>query len=314
VAPFPGHATESRLKRIRFRVNAQSRISRARRAAAARLGVGEHRDLVAPIIDGRQRVLTRRVSPSRRHDGAQVLGVERRAVKREIAVDDDRSAAPETASASGVPGRGVSSNGPPSVRRSLTRTSLPLPASRRAPPADQGPRTTPPAPREKIRSGSGRGHTLHQQAALRSRIHASLAGSSPPRWGTCPSPVAWSDKRHLQLARALVPLGKRAHQLVIDRQADHRTVELVARDIMLDLTGWAAGVRRRRLRLEEDTNWRRAQLPRGGAWRPNAATRIPPRPLSTVSSDEFNRAVVRLPVNDELVRAFLPRGRERGRG
>ena len=74
--------------------------------------------------------------------------------------------------------------------------------------------------------------------------------------------------------------------------------------IMLDLTGGPRAFDREGFRLEEDTNWRRAQLLVALHIAPNAGTVYRLGPLSTVSSDEFNRAAIRLPTNDALLRSF----------
>jgi pimeloyl-ACP methyl ester carboxylesterase len=74
--------------------------------------------------------------------------------------------------------------------------------------------------------------------------------------------------------------------------------------IMLDLTGGPRAFDREGFRVEEDTNWRRAELVVAARLAPNAGTRYRLGPLSTVSSDEFNRAAIRLPTNDELLRSF----------
>jgi pimeloyl-ACP methyl ester carboxylesterase len=75
--------------------------------------------------------------------------------------------------------------------------------------------------------------------------------------------------------------------------------------IMLDLTGGPRAFDREGFRLEEDTNWSRAQLLVSARLAPNADRVYRLGPLSDVTSEEFNRAAVRLPVNDDLLRAFV---------
>src|SRR5207249_8423359 len=73
-------------------------------------------------------------------------------------------------------------------------------------------------------------HTLHQQVALRSGVHAS---PEDPRLLDGHLPVARGverQERHLEAARGLVALGERAQQRVVRREPDRRAVELVARD------------------------------------------------------------------------------------
>ena len=79
-------------------------------------------------------------------------------------------------------------------------------------------------------------------------------------------------------------------------------------DIMLDLTGGPRAFDRDGFRLEEDTNWRRAELLIAARLAPNRDTTYRLGPLSTVPSDEFNRAVIRLPTNDALLRTFVAGG------
>jgi pimeloyl-ACP methyl ester carboxylesterase len=76
-------------------------------------------------------------------------------------------------------------------------------------------------------------------------------------------------------------------------------------DIMLDLTGGPRPFDREGFRAEEDTNWRRTELAVAARIAPNRATTYRLGPLSTVSSDQFNRAVIRLPVDNASMRAFV---------
>jgi pimeloyl-ACP methyl ester carboxylesterase len=75
--------------------------------------------------------------------------------------------------------------------------------------------------------------------------------------------------------------------------------------IMLDLTGGPRQSDREGFRLEEETNWRRTQLAVASHLAPNRDTTYRLGPLSTVTSDEFNRSVIRLPVDDALKRTFV---------
>lgn len=76
-------------------------------------------------------------------------------------------------------------------------------------------------------------------------------------------------------------------------------------DIMLDLTGGPRSFDRQGFELEEDTNWQRAQILVTSRLAPNKDTVYRLGPLSTVASDDFNRGVIRLPVNHDLMRNFV---------
>jgi pimeloyl-ACP methyl ester carboxylesterase len=77
-------------------------------------------------------------------------------------------------------------------------------------------------------------------------------------------------------------------------------------NIMLDVTGGPRPFGRAGFRLEEETNWTRAELLVSAKLAPNRDTRYRLGPLSPVTSDEFNRAVIRLPgpTGDQLTRNF----------
>jgi pimeloyl-ACP methyl ester carboxylesterase len=75
-------------------------------------------------------------------------------------------------------------------------------------------------------------------------------------------------------------------------------------NIVLDLTGGPRAFDREGFRLEEETNWSRAQLLVALRVAPNAGTVYRLGPLSALSSDEFNRAAIRLPTNDALLRSL----------
>jgi hypothetical protein len=76
-------------------------------------------------------------------------------------------------------------------------------------------------------------------------------------------------------------------------------------NILIDLTGGPRWFDREGFHLEEETNWRRTQLLVLAGIAPNAGTVYRLGPSSDVDSDEFNRAVIRLPINDELLHRFL---------
>jgi hypothetical protein len=82
------------------------------------------------------------------------------------------------------------------------------------------------------------------------------------------------------------------------------TVHQRFENIMLGLTGGPRAFDREGFRLEEDTNWRRTELAVSARIALNRRTKYRLGPLSPVSSDEFNRAAVRLPVNREFKRTF----------
>lgn len=86
----------------------------------------------------------------------------------------------------------------------------------------------------------------------------------------------------------------------LDDPAAHERWE----NIMIDLTGGPRAFDREGFHSEEGTNWERGQILVAARLAPNAAKTYQLGPLSTVSSDEFNRAVIRLPLNDELMRSF----------
>ena len=81
----------------------------------------------------------------------------------------------------------------------------------------------------------------------------------------------------------------------------HRRFE----DIMLDLTGGPRAFDREGSRIEEDTNWRRTELAVSAGIALNRNTIYRLGPSSGVPSETFNRAVVRLPVNEDFLRTFV---------
>jgi pimeloyl-ACP methyl ester carboxylesterase len=76
-------------------------------------------------------------------------------------------------------------------------------------------------------------------------------------------------------------------------------------DIMVDLTGGPRRFARAGFRDEERTNWRRAELLIITRLASNRDVTYRLGPESPVTSDEFNRAVIRLRTNDEFRRGFL---------
>jgi pimeloyl-ACP methyl ester carboxylesterase len=87
----------------------------------------------------------------------------------------------------------------------------------------------------------------------------------------------------------------------LQNPAAHRRFE----NIMIDLTGGPRPFDRQGFRLEEATNWQRAQELVAVQIAPNRQTRYRLGPLSGVTSDQFNRAVIRLPINAQSLRTFL---------
>lgn len=75
-------------------------------------------------------------------------------------------------------------------------------------------------------------------------------------------------------------------------------------NIMIDVTGGPRAFDREGIHFEEETNWTRAQLLVAAELAENADTNYHLGPLSTISSEEYNRDVVRLRANDERMRIF----------
>src|SRR2546422_2629724 len=74
-------------------------------------------------------------------------------------------------------------------------------------------------------------------------------------------------------------------------------------DIMVDLTGGPRRFARPGIREEERTNWERSELLISAALGSNLDVAYGLGPGSPVTSDEFNRGVIRLRTNDESRRA-----------
>jgi pimeloyl-ACP methyl ester carboxylesterase len=102
---------------------------------------------------------------------------------------------------------------------------------------------------------------------------------------------------------ATTDLGKLIHDRILSALQDPAAHDRFE-NIMIDLTGGPRAFDREGFHFEEETNWRRSQIVVTSHLAPNADTTYRLGPLSTVSSDEFNRAVIRFPVNEELFHAF----------
>lgn len=89
----------------------------------------------------------------------------------------------------------------------------------------------------------------------------------------------------------------------------HRRFE----DIMVSLTGGPRPFDREGFRMEEETNWHRAELLVGAGIARNRRTVYRLGRPSPVSARDFNRAVIRLRTNPELRRAFLAGNEMHGR-
>jgi pimeloyl-ACP methyl ester carboxylesterase len=76
-------------------------------------------------------------------------------------------------------------------------------------------------------------------------------------------------------------------------------------DIMIALTGGPRAFDRQGFEVEEQTNWRRAELTVTAQIAPNRDTKYHLGPPSTVTSAEFNRAVIRLPINRKALHDFV---------
>ena len=75
--------------------------------------------------------------------------------------------------------------------------------------------------------------------------------------------------------------------------------------IMVDLTGGPRPFDREGFRGDEDTNWRRLGLAVAARVVPQRRTPYRLGPLSGVTDQEFNRAVISLHTNDELLRSYV---------
>ena len=91
---------------------------------------------------------------------------------------------------------------------------------------------------------------------------------------------------------------------VLEEQLDDGTSRLVLRG-ELDLTGGPRAFDREGFRIEENTDWNRIELAVAAGLALNRETTYRLGPLSTVPSDEFNRAAIRLRVRDDLLPGFV---------
>jgi pimeloyl-ACP methyl ester carboxylesterase len=76
-------------------------------------------------------------------------------------------------------------------------------------------------------------------------------------------------------------------------------------DILIDLTGGRRPFAREGIHAEEETNWERSQLLVSAKLARNQDRTYRLGPVSDITSEEFNRAVIRLTTNDEARQAFL---------
>jgi pimeloyl-ACP methyl ester carboxylesterase len=84
-------------------------------------------------------------------------------------------------------------------------------------------------------------------------------------------------------------------------------------NIVIDLTGGPRAFDREGMRAEETTNWHRAQLLVASGIAPNAGVVYRLGPLGDVTNAAFNRAVIRLPVNEALLGSFVDGNETTGR-
>ncbi|MDQ1467682.1 MAG: hypothetical protein QOH10_2097, partial [Actinomycetota bacterium] len=84
-------------------------------------------------------------------------------------------------------------------------------------------------------------------------------------------------------------------------------------DIMISLSGGPRAFDREGFEAEEETNWRRAELLVATQIAPNRDSKYVLGPPTTVTSDEFNRAVIHLPVNAPGLRDFVAGNETTGR-
>jgi pimeloyl-ACP methyl ester carboxylesterase len=76
-------------------------------------------------------------------------------------------------------------------------------------------------------------------------------------------------------------------------------------DIVIDLTGGPRPFAREGIHAEEETNWERSELLVSAKLARNQDRPYRLGPVSDVSSEEFNSAVIRFPTNEEARQAFL---------
>ncbi len=106
-------------------------------------------------------------------------------------------------------------------------------------------------------------------------------------------------------------IGTLVHQRILPALDDpdaHRRFE----DLIIDLTGGPRLFDREGIHVEESTDWGRVELLVSAHLAPKRDTNYRLGPGREVSSEDFNRAAIRLPVNGEALRAFLEDGNSKG--
>ena len=110
------------------------------------------------------------------------------------------------------------------------------------------------------------------------------------------------------LTQAQFDAARDMHELIHDGILPALRVPDVHRrfvDIMIALTGGPRAFDREGFEVEEETNWRRTELTVTAQIAPNRDTKYRLGPPTTVTSDEFNKAVIRLPINRQALHEFL---------
>jgi hypothetical protein len=103
---------------------------------------------------------------------------------------------------------------------------------------------------------------------------------------------------------ATTDIGRLVRDRILPALRDPRATDRFER-ILVDLTGGPREFDREGIRLEEETNWRRTTLLVVAHIAPNRDTRYRLGPRSPVTSEHFNRAVIRLPLDQALLRTFV---------
>jgi hypothetical protein len=121
--------------------------------------------------------------------------------------------------------------------------------------------------------------------------------------------AAGVTQRELDRAPSVDALVRDRIRPALRRAATRKRFE----DIMIALTGGPRPFDREGFRMEEETNWRRAALIVAAGLALNRGTRYRLGPPSTVSSEAFNRSVIRFRTNDRLLREFVAGSETTGR-
>jgi hypothetical protein len=121
--------------------------------------------------------------------------------------------------------------------------------------------------------------------------------------------AAGVSQREYNRSTSISKLIRERIRPALRRPRVHRRFE----DIMVSLTGGPRPFAREGFRMEEETNWHRAELQVGSRIASNRHRLYRLGPPSPVSSAVFNRAVIRLSTNQELRRAFLAGNETTGR-